>query len=187
MNTLFAKLSIALVIIVGAMGTAFFFLERTNTRAYYEELSQHLNAPIAMYVTNQRQLITDGVPDLESLRDLAGHAMVINPTAEIYLLDIEGNILGHNLPAETVLQSSVDLQPVLTLIGGEARFPLRGDDPRSSNNRKVFSAWPVTTERGTEGYLLVGKNTKSLRAILVTPMSPAAVLSRSSQSHCSRH
>jgi signal transduction histidine kinase len=155
MNTLFAKLSIALVIIVGAMGTAFFFLERTNTRAYYEELSQHLNAPIAMYVTEQRQLITDGVPDLESLRDLAGHAMVINPTAEIYLLDKEGNILGHNLPAETVLQSSVDLHPVLTLIGGEARFPLRGDDPRSSDNRKVFSAWPVTTERGTEGYLYV--------------------------------
>ena len=155
MNTLFAKLSIALVIIVGAMGTAFFFLERTNTRAYYEELSQHLNAPIAMYVTNQRQLITDGVPDLESLRDLAGHAMVINPTAEIYLLDIEGKILGHNLPAETVLQSRVDLLPVLTLIDGEARFPLRGDDPRSSDNRKVFSAWPVTTESGTEGYLYV--------------------------------
>ena len=155
MNTLFAKLSIALVIIVGAMGTAFFFLERTNTRAYYEELSQHLNAPIAMYVTAQRQLITDGVPDLESLRDLAGHAMVINPTAEIYLLDKEGNILGHNLPAETVLQSSVDLLPVLTLIGGEARFPLRGDDPRSIDNQKVFSAWPVTTELGTEGYLYV--------------------------------
>ena len=155
MNTLFAKLSIALVIIVGAMGTAFFFVERTNTRAYYEELSQRLNAPIAMYVTDQRQLIADGVPDLESLRDLAGHAMVINPTAEIYLLDVEGNILGHNLPAETVLQSSVNLLPVLTLIGGEARFPLRGDDPRSINNQKVFSAWPVTTDLGTEGYLYV--------------------------------
>ena len=155
MNTLFAKLSVALVIIVGAMGTAFFFLERTNTKAYYEELSQHLNAPIAMYVTNQRQLIAGGVPDLESLRDLAGHAMVINPTAEIYLLDKDGNILGHNLPAETVLQSSVDLRPVLTLIDGEARFPLRGDDPRSSDNQKVFSAWPVTTELGTEGYLYV--------------------------------
>ena len=82
-------------------GHAFFFLERVNTKAYYEELSQHLNAPIAMYVTDQRQLITNGIPDLESLRDLAGHAMVINPTAEIYLLDLEGNILGHTLPAET--------------------------------------------------------------------------------------
>lgn len=155
MNTLFAKLSIALLLIVASMGTAFFFLDRINTRAYYEELSQHLNAPIAMYVTQQRQLISNGVADLDSLRDLAGHAMVINPTAEIYLLDKEGNILGHNLPTETVLTNSVDLAPVLTLIDGTARYPLHGDDPRNGSERKVFSAWPVTSEFGTEGYLYV--------------------------------
>ncbi len=155
MNTLFAKLSLALLIIVGGMGTAFFFIDRVNTQTYYDELSQSLNAPIAMYVTDQRQLITDGVADLESLRDLAGHAMVINPTAEIYLLDVDGNILGHNLPAETVLTSSIDLDPVLTLVDGQARFPLYGDDPRNSSTQKVFSAWPVTSESGTEGYLYV--------------------------------
>ena len=155
MNTLFAKLSIALLLIVGGMGAAFFFIDRINTRTYYEELSQHLNAPIAMYVTNQRQLISNGTPDLDSLRDLASHAMVINPTAEIYLLDIDGNILGHNLPEETVIKSRVGLQPILALIDGAARFPLRGDDPRSASTQKVFSAWPVTSEIGTEGYLYV--------------------------------
>jgi signal transduction histidine kinase len=155
MNTLFAKLSIALLLIVGGMGTAFFFIDRVNTQSYYDELSQSLNAPIAMYVTDQRQLISAGVPDLESLRDLAGHAMVINPTAEIYLLDIDGNILGHNLPAETVLTSSIDLGPVLTLVDGAARFPLYGDDPRNASTQKVFSAWPVSSEAGTEGYLYV--------------------------------
>ena len=81
--------------------------------------------------------------------------MVINPSAEIYLLDTKGNILGHNLPTETVLTSSVDLNPVLTLIGGQARFPLYGDDPRNSSTQKVFSAWPVTSDSVTEGYLYV--------------------------------
>jgi signal transduction histidine kinase len=155
MNTLFAKLSLALLIIVGGMGAAFYVVERINTRAYYEELSQHLNAPIAMYVTQQRQLISSGVPDLDSLRELAAHAMVINPTAEIYLLDKEGTILGHSLPPETVVKSRVDLQPVLALIDGNNRFPLRGDDPRSASVQKVFSAWPVTSDNGTEGYLYV--------------------------------
>ena len=61
MNTLFAKLSIALLLIVSCMGTAFFILDRINTRAYYDELSQRLNAPIAMYVTQQRQLLSNGV------------------------------------------------------------------------------------------------------------------------------
>ncbi len=155
MNTLFAKLSIALLLIVACMGTAFFVLDRINTRAYYEELSQRLNAPIAMYVTEQRQLISDGIPDLDSLRELAGHAMVINPTAEIYLLDQEGYILGHSLPPESVLTSRVDLSPVLNLIDGSAEFPLHGDDPRSPSEQKVFSAWPVSSESGTEGYLYV--------------------------------
>lgn len=155
MNTLFAKLSVALLLIVCGMGAAFFVVDRTYTRAYYEELSQNLNAPIAMYVTSQRQLIADGVPDLDSLRDLAGHAMVINPSAEIYLLDADGKILGHNLPPESVLMTDVNLTPVRALIDGETRFPLRGDDPRNTSSQKIFSAWPVTNNEELEGYLYV--------------------------------
>ena len=73
MQTLFAKLSAALIAIVILMGAAFFLADRFNTRVYYEELTQQLNAPIAMYVTGQRELITAGKPDLESLTDLANH------------------------------------------------------------------------------------------------------------------
>jgi len=155
MNTLFAKLSTALLVIVVLMGAAFFVVDRINTRAYYEELTQSLNAPIAMYVTGQRELIRDGQPDLESLRDLAAHAMVINPTAEIYLLDVDGNILGHAMPEETVLRQRVDLAPLKALIDGTARMPVRGDDPRSGSTRKVFSAFPVTVNEQVEGYLYV--------------------------------
>ncbi len=155
MNTLFAKLSTALLIIVALMGTAFFIVDRINTRTYYEELTQSLNAPIAMYVTGQRDLIHNGSPDLDSLRDLAAHAMIINPTAEIYLLDTSGNILGHGLPDETVLRDKVDLVPVKALIDGTARMPIRGDDPRSDSSRKVFSAAEVSTDGLVEGYLYV--------------------------------
>lgn len=155
MNTLFAKLSVALLLIVGGMGAAFFVVDRTYTRAYYEELSQNLNAPIAMYVTNQRQLIANGVADLDNMRELASHAMVINPSAEIYLLDTNGTILGHNLPSESVAMTAVDLAPIRALIDGETRFPLRGDDPRNTNSQKIFSAWPVTFDDELEGYLYV--------------------------------
>ena len=123
MNTLFAKLSTALLIIVGLMGTAFFVVDRINTRLYYEELTQRLNAPIAMYVTAQRDLISNGVPDLESLQELASHAMIINPTAEIYLLDTVGNILGHGQPEDTIVRDQIDLAPIRTLLGGAARMP----------------------------------------------------------------
>ncbi len=155
MNTLFAKLSAALLVIVILMGSAFFIAGRINTQLYYEELTQRLNAPIAMYVTGQRDLISNGVPDLESLTELANHAMVINPTAEIYLLDTEGNILGHGLPPETVMLDRVELDPLKQLIEGSATMPIRGDDPRSGSTRKVFSAFEVRNEEQLEGYLYV--------------------------------
>lgn len=155
MNSLFAKLSAALVLIVVGMGAMLFLVDRTFTGAYYEELSQKLNASIAMYVTEQNQLIENGKADLDSLRELANHAMVINPTAEIYLLDTNGDILGHNQPIGAVTMASVDLEPIQSLIGGTARFPLRGSDPRSEASEKVFSAAEVRSDSGLEGYLYV--------------------------------
>ena len=150
-----AKLSLALICIITIMGGAVYVVDRVTMRTYYDELSQQLNAPIAMYVTDQRQLIADGVADLDSLRELAGHAMVINPTAEIYLLDARGNILGHSLADDAVSMGRVDLEPIRTLIGGAAAAPVYGQDPRSPGNEKVFSAHPVTSEAGLEGYLYV--------------------------------
>ena len=155
MHTLFARLSIALLVIVGLMGSAFFVLDRINTRLYYEELTQRLNAPIAMYVTGQRTLINSGSADLAGLQELASHAMVINPTAEIYLIDTHGRILGHGLPPDTVLRQSIDLQPIRQLIDEAATMPIRGDDPRSGSGRKVFSAAEVVADGVLQGYLYV--------------------------------
>lgn len=136
------------------MGAAFLVIDRINTRVYYEELTQQLNAPIAMYVTEQRNLIANGAPDAESLAELARHAMVINPSAEIYLLDVSGKILGHALAEESVTQSTVDLTPIRSLLGGTVEMPIRGDDPRSTM-QKVFSAAEVTNNGVLEGYLYV--------------------------------
>ncbi len=155
MTSLFSKLSIALVLLVGAMGSAFFLIDRIQSRMYYEELTQTLNAPIAMYVTGQRDLISDGQPDLDSLRELASHAMVINPTAEIYLIDEQGRILGHGLPDGTVLLDRIDLAPVRELVDGGTPMPILGDDPRSGSQRKVFSAAEIRSGDRLEGYLYV--------------------------------
>lgn len=155
MNSLFARLSLALLAIVGLMGGSFYVIERINSDLYYEELTQTLNAPISMYVTEQRQLIVDGEPDIESMKELSSHAMVINPSAEVYLLDETGRIISHALPPESIVRTSVDLAPVNALINGSARLPIRGDDPRNANDRKVFSAAAIDSGDRIEGYLYV--------------------------------
>ncbi len=152
-KTLFARLGLALVLIVGLIGGAFFALEQFTTRLYYEEITQRLNASIAMYVTGEMQLIENGAVNEEALSLLAQRAMIINPTVEIYLLDSEGRILAHALPPEAVQLGRVALEPVRELIAGESEMPLRGTDPRHLDRQKIFSAHPVMHNDELQGYL----------------------------------
>ena len=152
-NTLFARLGLALLVIVGLIGGGFFALEQVTTRHYYEEITQRLNASIAMYVTGEMQLIEDGAVNENALSLLAQRAMIINPTVEVYLLDTEGRILAHALPPEAVQAERVALEPVLELIAGDSEMPLRGSDPRHLDRQKIFSAHPVMDDGALQGYL----------------------------------
>lgn len=155
MSSLFARLSLALLILTAAVGGGFFLIEQWSTGQYYEELTQRLNAPIAMYVTDQAALIKDGEVNKAEMARLAEQAMVINPTAEVYLLDKAGRILDHALPPDTVQLSAVDMEPVHALINASRTMPIRGSDPRNPADNKVFSAHPVLNDGQLEGYLYV--------------------------------
>ena len=158
MKHLHYKLSAAMFIIVLLLGAAFYLIDRYSVRLYYEELSQRLNASIAMYVVNAGPLISGGRIERKALDELASRAMVINPTAEIYLVTPEGQILGHALPPDAVVADRVDTGPIRDLIAGSAPLPIKGVDPRNPDVRKVFSAHPVTDPSepdGLAGYLYV--------------------------------
>jgi signal transduction histidine kinase len=154
-NSLYVRLSLALLLIMLTVGGGFYAVEQWGTRRYHEELTQRLNASIAMYVTGQTTLIADGEVNREEMERLAERAMVINPSVEVYLLDPEGRILAHALPPESVRTERVDLAPVRELIAGGAKLPLYGTDPRSPGREKVFSASPVMDGDSLEGYLYV--------------------------------
>jgi signal transduction histidine kinase len=111
-----------------------------------------------MYVVNAGSLIRSGEVDREALEALSNRAMVINPTAEIYLVAPEGEILGHALPPDAVLADRIDTGPIRDLISESAPLPIKGVDPRSPGARKVFSAFPVMDPDDPErlsGYLYV--------------------------------
>jgi signal transduction histidine kinase len=152
-HTLFARLGAALLVVVVLIGGGFFAVDQVSTRLYYEEITQRLNASIAMYVTGEMQLIEDGVVNDEALKLLAQRAMVINPTVEIYLLDTTGRILAHAMPPESIQTDHVDLGPIRKLIAGDTEMPLHDTDPRNVERKKIFSAHPVTYNGELQGYL----------------------------------
>ena len=63
MKHLHYKLSAAMFFVVLLLGAAFYVIDRYSVRLYYEELSQRLNASLAMYVVNAGALIVDGEVD----------------------------------------------------------------------------------------------------------------------------
>ena len=102
MKTLFARLSAALLLVVALIGGGFFLVEQFSTRLYYEEITQRLNASIAMYVTGEMQLIENNEVNEDELTLLAQRAMIIHPTVDVYLLDTPGQILAHAPPPDTL-------------------------------------------------------------------------------------
>lgn len=155
MRHLHHRLSVAILVIVALLGAAFYVIDRYSVRLYYDELSQRLNASLAMYVAQSAPLIDDGRVNRDALDELASRAMVINPTAEIYLLGPEGAVLGHGLPQDADVVASVDIEPVRRLLDDPDAAPVRGVDPRDPAAEKVFSAFPVTDAGRLAGYVYV--------------------------------
>jgi len=156
LKSLYAKLSVAMIAIIAIVGGGFIVIYQLSTTLYYEELTQRLNAPIAMYVTGQESLMSEnGTVDIEAMRALAQRAMIINPAVEVYLLDANGRIVAHDLPPESVILDSVDVQNIRSLISGHVEMPFKGDDPRNPDVRKIFSAAEVRVGDELLGYLYV--------------------------------
>ena len=112
-TSLFARLALVFLVIMALLGGSLLLVSSYMSDYHSQDLLQHLNQPVAGYVTEQRQLIDlQGAVDETALDELASHAMILNPALEIYLLDPNGQILSHRLPGNQVQQTRVDLNPI---------------------------------------------------------------------------
>ncbi|CAB3800181.1 sensor histidine kinase [Pararobbsia alpina] len=119
------------------------------------EVVQGLSRDLAQHIASDAQLMDAGGLKPEAIRQFFSRLMIVNPSVEVYLLDKEGRIQGHDAPEGHLKRDRVDLEPLRRLIDG-APLPILGDDPRSADGRKVFSAAPLPGEDGNpRGYIYV--------------------------------
>jgi len=153
-RTLFARLALALTLLLLGIGLLYAVLSATLTRHYQQEFLQSLNRDLAANLVTGRKLITKGVLDQKALKETFNHYMMVNPGIEIYLLDHDGTILSYSAEPGKVKRERIDLKPVMQFLQG-TEFPLFGDDPRSFERRKVFSATRIPAEDQAPSYLYV--------------------------------
>ena len=137
--TLTQRLSVVFaVLLLICSGTSAWLQVRSN-RMHELEVVQGLSRDLAAHIARDTQLMdADGLKP-EAVRTLFSQLMLVNPSVEVYLLDIDGRVVGNAAPSGHLLRDRVDLAPVRRFLGG-AMLPILGDDPRSVEGRKVFSA-----------------------------------------------
>ena len=170
-RTLYGKLSIALVAIVLAIAALYAVLTLFATRHHLQVTEQRLNRDLARDLVADRNLVEEGRINDSALKEMFHDYMTINPSIEIYLIDLDGYILSFSADPGIVKRKRVSLEPVLAFLAGDDAYPLLGDDPRSHDGQKAFSVTAVPSEEDPQGYLyvvLLGERVDSIAALLHT-------------------
>lgn len=155
LNTLYKKLSAILFAVLCVVGAFAFALVLYATDMYQQEVTQRLNKELAEHILTEELLLQDGSVDQRALKQIIHMLMVINPSIEVYLLDQQGKILAYSAPQGKVKRQFVNIHPVKDFITSARRLPFFGDDPRDFARKKIFSAAPISSEKGLQGYVYV--------------------------------
>jgi len=167
-KTLYARLAFALALLLILVGTVIATFAVQATGMFIQELDQRFNRDLARQLLVQRDMVGGERLDEESVHQLFSHYMHINPAIEIYLLDLEGNILAFEAPQMKIKRERVDVTPIKRFLSAES-FPILGDDPRDTDRKKIFSAAAFPLNGPPRQYLYVvlgGEAFDSVRSLL---------------------
>ena len=155
-----------LFIIIMGMGVLLFIILSYSADMYQQEVNQRLNAAIAEHIVHDETLLKNGEVNQTALKGLFHNLMVINPSIEVYLLDVEGKILSYSAPDEKIKRTFVDLKPINQFYQSAQTYPLLGDDPRNLDGHKVFSSAPIYAPSTADNALDNGSNAKTPQGYL---------------------
>ncbi|TMU66272.1 HAMP domain-containing histidine kinase [Pseudomonas fluorescens] len=152
--TLTQRLSVVFaVLLLVCCGTSA-WLQVRSSHMHELEVVQGLSRDLAQHIAHDTVLMDSNGLMPGAVRELFSQLMLVNPSVEVYLLDTEGRIVGNAAPEGRIRRQQVDLAPIRQLLDDQP-LPILGDDPRSVDGRKVFSAAPLQVNGKAAGYLYV--------------------------------
>jgi signal transduction histidine kinase len=159
--TLSQRLSLVFSILLLACCGASAWLQIRANIMHEKEVVQGLSRGLARSIALDAQLMhaeddttaTQGISP-EAVRRLFSRLMDVNPNVEVYLLDMDGRVVGHAAPQGSLKRDQVNLEPIRRLLSNEP-LPIQGDDPRSETGRKVFSVAVLRAGERKVGYIYV--------------------------------
>lgn len=154
-KSLYGKLVFWLFTILLSVSIALVTMANYSIPLYQQELTQKLHVSLAKNLVDAYPLLQKEEINQESLKNVFSGLMKVNPAIEVYLLDQQGKILAFDAPPGKVKLNNVNLSSVKKFLGPNTKFPVIGDNPRSFQEKKVFSAAPIFHNNTLEGYLYI--------------------------------
>ncbi len=155
LKTLYTRLALGLFLLLLAVGLLYTVISIYSLHEYSASVNQELHRDLAKNLVSDRNLISEGRLDHSALEELFALYMTINPSIEIYLLDLDGAIISYSADPTKIKRKQVSLEPIRRLLDDMNRYPVLGDDPRSHERQKVFSVTQVPSVEDPDGYLYV--------------------------------
>ena len=100
MKSLHARLVAVLLGLLLGLGAILITINFYSTKRYEEEVVQRLNRALASSLVAEDVLLDDGEVNEQALEHIFHTLMIINPNIEVYLLDLEGQVVQHSSPGK---------------------------------------------------------------------------------------
>lgn len=143
-RSFYARLSILFLILVFMLGGASLFIAFQASSNLFNEVDQILNREYAANISKELATLNSEDPKSKEIKDAIHYMMVLNPNVEIYLLDSDGVILSYFAgEGKTIERNRIDPKPLELFQASMGHQSILGDDPRTENERKPFSAAPM--------------------------------------------
>lgn len=152
-HSLYVKLVLVLFLLFIGIGAVFLFVAMYTAPMYQQEVSQQLNRDLARYIVSEHVLIEDGQVQQNNLTELFQNVMIINPSLELYLLDADGQVIGHSMAPDRIQQKQVSLGPVNRFLEQHDAGLIMGDDPGHATRQNSFSVAPIDVDNQRQGYI----------------------------------
>jgi signal transduction histidine kinase len=140
-HSFYARLSAIFLLLILGLGATSVIIAFNASGHLFDEVEQLLNRDYAESIALEIQPIVQAGFQTDDIAEAIHYMMVLNPMVEIYLLDGAGEIKAYfTHPEERIVRREIDVSPLEEFVESNGRKLILGEDPRTPDERKPFSA-----------------------------------------------
>ena len=154
-RSFYGRISLLFLAMILFLGAGSLLIAFNASQHLFDEVEQLLNREYAGSIALELEPLVSKGFSKDTIGEAIHYMMVLNPMVEIYLLDSSGVILAYfTHPKETLKTERIDTEPIDNFISSQGFQLVLGDDPRSPDTHKPFSAARLDMG-GESGYVYV--------------------------------